>query len=84
MSALKFLEFINSKQRVEIEIKKKMPLGSGLGSSAASSVAGIVAINELMGRPFEKDLLQFAIEGERIACGSAHADNAARLCLVDL
>ncbi len=78
VSALKFLEFINSKQGVEIEIKKKMPLGSGLGSSAASSVAGIVAINELMGRPFEKkDLLQFAIEGERIACGSAHADNAA-------
>lgn len=36
VSALKFLEFINSKQGVEIEIKKKMPLGSGLGSSAAS------------------------------------------------
>ena len=52
-----------------------MPLGSGLGSSAASAVAGVFAANELMGRPLsQKDLLPFAMEGERVACGSAHAD----------
>eukprot|EP01137_Pigoraptor_chileana_P016311 Opistho-2@73052 len=53
-----------------------MPLGSGLGSSAASAVAGVFAANELLGKPLaQKDLLPFAMEGEFIACGSAHADN---------
>lgn len=55
-----------------------MPLGSGLGSSAASTVAGVYAINELLDKPMAvKDLLPFAMEGERIASGSAHADNVA-------
>ncbi|WMJ71605.1 homoserine kinase [Cytophagaceae bacterium ABcell3] len=63
---------------IEIELHKKMPLGSGLGSSAASSVAGVFAVNQLLGNPFkQEDLLPFAMEGERIACGSAHADNVA-------
>ncbi|WP_266364952.1 homoserine kinase [Tellurirhabdus rosea] len=62
----------------DLLLTKKMPLGSGLGSSAASAVAGVFAINELLGRPLQrKDLLPFAMEGERIACGSAHADNVA-------
>jgi homoserine kinase len=63
---------------VDIVLHKQMPLGSGLGSSAASSVAGVYAINELLGRPLPiMKLLPFAMEGERIACGSAHADNVA-------
>jgi homoserine kinase len=62
---------------IEVEIKKMMPLGSGLGSSAASAVAGAFAANELLGRPLSREaLLPFALEGERVACGSAHADNA--------
>ena len=62
---------------IELELYKKMPLGSGLGSSAASAVAAVVAVNRLLGDPYErKDLLQFAVEGERVACGAAHADNA--------
>ncbi len=61
---------------VDVLLTKQMPLGSGLGSSAASAVAGVFAINELLGRPLQTiDLLPFAMEGERIACGSAHADN---------
>lgn len=61
---------------VDIVLHKQMPLGSGLGSSAASAVAGVFAINELLGRPLTTmELLPFAMEGERIACGSAHADN---------
>jgi homoserine kinase len=61
-----------------ISLHKKMPFGSGLGSSSASAVAGLVAINALMEHPWErKALLPLAMEGERLACGSAHADNVA-------
>jgi homoserine kinase len=75
---LKFLEKIKSKQGFDIKLHKKMPLGSGLGSSSASSVAGVYAANLLLGEPLKKqELLPFAMEGERVACGSAHADNVA-------
>ncbi|CAG4990252.1 Homoserine kinase [Dyadobacter sp. CECT 9275] len=60
----------------EVILHKNMPLGSGMGSSAASAVAGVVALNELLDNPLSRqDLLRFAMEGERIASGSAHADN---------
>ena len=73
-----FLRALDSSVGVEIVLHKKLPLGSGMGSSAASSVAALVAINELFDRPFTRDqLLPFAMEAERIACGSAHADNVA-------
>lgn len=73
-----FLDDLDSSQGVDIFLEKKMPLGSGLGSSAASSVAAIFAINELMGRPKKmEELLPYAMEGERVACGAAHADNVA-------
>jgi len=62
----------------DIAVRKFMPLGSGLGSSAASSVAAIVAANELLGRPFTREgLLPFVMQSEKIACGAAHADNVA-------
>ena len=78
VAVIAFLNAINSTQGVEIILKKNLPLGSGMGSSAASSVAALVGINHLLGKPFEKkDLLPFAMEAERIACGSAHADNVA-------
>ena len=61
-----------------MEIHKKMPFGSGLGSSAASAVAGVMAINELLKRPLEKRaLLHFAVLGEQLADGAYHADNVA-------
>lgn len=63
---------------VEIELKKHMPLKSGLGSSAASSVVGVYALNKLLGSLLtDKELLPFAMQGEELACGSAHADNVA-------
>lgn len=78
VAVLAFLKSIGSAQGVEIVLKKNLPLGSGMGSSAASSVAALVGINHLLGNPLEKkDLLPFAMEAERIACGSAHADNVA-------
>ncbi len=61
-----------------LRLHKGMPLQSGLGSSAASAVAAAVAVNELLGRPFSRgQLLASALEGERAAAGSAHADNVA-------
>ncbi len=75
---IRYLEFIGSKQGVGISLYKKMPFGSGLGSSAASAVGGLVAVNELLGNPLSRrELLPFAMEGERLACGNAHADNVA-------
>jgi homoserine kinase len=63
---------------LNIALEKNLPLGSGLGSSASSSAAAVFAVNELLGRPLDiKELIPFAMEGERIACGSAHADNVA-------
>lgn len=78
VAVLAFLKSIGKSQGVEIVLKKNLPLGSGMGSSAASSVAALVGINHLLGEPFlKKDLLPFAMEAERIACGAAHADNVA-------
>ena len=63
---------------VELRVEKGMPLRSGLGSSAASSVAAVVAVDALLTLGAPRDtLLEAALEGERIACGSPHADNAA-------
>lgn len=63
---------------VEIELIKHMPIGSGLGSSSASTVAGLFAINALLGNPLTKDeLMPYCVEGERLACGHGHADNVA-------
>ncbi len=63
---------------VEIELFKKMPIGSGLGSSSASTVAGLYAINTLMDNPLTKmELVPFAMKGEEMACGYGHADNVA-------
>jgi homoserine kinase len=77
-----FLKSINKQQGVEIELYKNLPLGSGMGSSAASGVAALVAINHLMGNPLTRvQLVVHAMEAERIACGSAHADNVAP-CLI--
>lgn len=62
----------------EIEIYKNIRAGSGIGSSAASAAGAVFGINELMGRPFSrKKLVQFAMQGEVLASGSAHADNVA-------
>jgi homoserine kinase len=73
-----YLEKQQNTSGFDIVLNKKMPLGSGLGSSSASSVAGVFAVNELLGRPLAAaELLSFAMEGERVACGAAHADNVA-------
>jgi homoserine kinase len=63
---------------IRLWLHKQMPLASGLGSSGASSAAAAVATNELLGRPLApRDLLLSAMEGERAASGTPHADNVA-------
>ena len=75
---INYLKHIGKKQGIGIKLYKKMPFGSGLGSIAASAVGGLVGVNELMGNPLSRiQLLPFAMEGERLACGNAHADNVA-------
>lgn len=72
------LQELGSKQGFDIVFTRKIYPGSGIGSSAASSVGAVFGVNELLGSPFQrKDMVKFAMEGERIACGSAHADNTA-------
>ena len=78
VAAKKLIEYLDFDGGIELEIHKKMPFGSGLGSSAASAVAGAMAINELLKRPLTKrELLPFAVVGEQAADGSYHADNVA-------
>ena len=63
---------------VRLWLDKRMPLASGLGSSAASSVGGALAVAELLGGVFDRDeLIMCALEGERAVSGSVHADNVA-------
>ena len=63
---------------LEMEVYKGLPIASGMGGSAASSVAGAVAAAAvLQGEMALPDLLVCALEGERAAVGSGHADNAA-------
>ncbi|WP_192821061.1 homoserine kinase [Rufibacter sp. LB8] len=76
--AQKMLEALDLSIGLELQLHKGMPVGSGLGSSAASSAATAFAVNEVLGKPFStQDLVIFAMEGERKASGSAHADNVA-------
>ena len=61
-----------------LEIEKGIPLGSGLGGSAASAVGAVVAANALLPQPVSRlELLQFAMAGEAVASGARHADNIA-------
>lgn len=61
---------------IDMEIHKKMPSGSGLGSSAASAAAAVWGINAILDLGLTKrELLHFAVMGEQAADGSYHADN---------
>ena len=72
------LEELDPPFGVSLILKKNMPLGSGLGSSGASCAAAALAINSLLLKPLTRmDLIRFAVEGERLASGSPHADNVA-------
>ena len=78
VSALAMYQELQPDCGFEIEIKKNIKPGSGIGSSAASAVGSVYGINALLGSPLNKtQLTQFAIKGEALASGSEHADNIA-------
>ncbi len=77
-----FLDHIGSSQGFDVIFKKKIVPGSGLGSSAASSGGAVAGANILLNEPLSpRELIPFAMLGEKIASGSAHADNVAPLLL---
>ena len=78
VSALALIDHAKPDCGFEIEIYKNIKPGSGIGSSSASAAGSVFAINELLGRPYNKtQLTYFAMKGEALASGSEHADNLA-------
>ena len=77
-AAADVLRRAGSEKGLRLWLHKQMPLASGLGSSGASSAAGAVAANEILGRPLSlRDVMLSAMEGEYAASGALHADNVA-------
>ena len=77
VSARAMLDHMGEERGINIELYKGLPLSSGLGSSAASAVVAVVALNKLYGEPFSREeLLPFCLEGESLVSGY-HADNVA-------
>ncbi|HVT87186.1 MAG TPA: homoserine kinase [Chitinophagaceae bacterium] len=75
---LSIIERMNKNIGFEVEIEKHIKPGSGLGSSAASAAGAAVAANHLLKNIFSNDdLVQFAMNGEKLASGVKHADNIA-------
>ncbi|WP_100551114.1 homoserine kinase [Caedibacter taeniospiralis] len=74
----KFLIDYKLKLGLDIVIEKGIPLGSGIGGSAASSVAAILAVNAFLTQPLpKKQLIEYAIYGESLISGGVyHGDNA--------
>jgi homoserine kinase len=78
VAGLALLKALNPSVGFEIEIHKKIKAGSGIGSSAASAAGAVWGLNSLLGNPLSNyELVQLAMEGERLASGVAHADNVA-------
>ena len=73
-----YLDSIGSPQKFRVCFIRKIPAGSGIGSSAASSAATVYGANRMLGSPLQvPELVPFAMKGEEAASGSAHADNVA-------
>ncbi|MEZ4893774.1 MAG: homoserine kinase [Saprospiraceae bacterium] len=79
VAALRLLEHLGAtKQGIELKIQKNMPIGSGMGSSAASAAAAVYAVSELLRTGMSKrELLPFAAKGEQLVSGGIQLDNVA-------
>jgi homoserine kinase len=76
MAVLALMDRLRLGHGFTLALEKGIPLGSGLGGSAASAVAGVVAAAGLLDeRPDKLLLLKCAMKGEEAACGTAHVDN---------
>ena len=75
---LSIIEQTGHKFGFEISIDKKIKPGSGIGSSAASAAGAAVGANHLLDNIFsQNEIVQFAMNGEKLASGVKHADNLA-------
>lgn len=75
---LSIIEKMGGNTGFSLSVEKHIKPGSGIGSSAASAAGSAVAANHLLGNIFSKDeLVQFAMNGEKLASGVKHADNIA-------
>lgn len=75
---VRMVQDLNLAHGFKVSIEKGIPLGSGMGGSAASAVAAVVAANALLAEPLTKNqLVSYALIGEKVASGSYHADNVA-------
>jgi len=78
MAALALQRELELPYGFDLEVEKGIPLGSGLGGSAASAVAAVVAAAALVDERLDRTrLLKFAMQGEAVASGSVHVDNIA-------
>ena len=78
IAALALLQQQDAGFSVRLHIHKGIRAGGGLGSSAASAVAAVVAVNALLDEPLpDADLLDACLAGEAFASGGRHADNVA-------
>ena len=78
VAAQALLTAAGERRGVALRVRKGLPLASGLGGSAASAAAAVVAVNALFDLRASVDtLVTCALEGERLGAGSAHADNIA-------
>jgi homoserine kinase len=78
MAALALLRELGLPFGFDLDVVKGIPLGSGLGGSAASAVAAVVAAAAVVDRPLDRtQLLKFAMQGEAVSSGSVHVDNIA-------
>ena len=75
-AVMALLHRLETTRGISLTIHKGIPLASGVGSSGASAVAAVVAANEVLGRPAPMTmLLECAMAGEQVGCGSIHPDN---------
>jgi homoserine kinase len=78
VAARALLARLGERRGVTLCIRKGLPLSSGLGGSAASAAAAVVAVDAVLGAETSIDtLIACALEGEQLGAGSAHADNVA-------
>jgi homoserine kinase len=78
VAALALLEKLHPTFGFDITIYKNIKAGSGIGSSAASAAGAVYAVNHLLGHPLTtSELVHYAMQGEKLASGAAHADNVA-------
>jgi homoserine kinase len=82
MALLALRKALGLRHGFELVLHKGIALGSGMGGSAASCVAALIAANALLERPLPRESLYgFALEGEAVASGSRHGDNLGPMLL---